>query len=87
VPLARLAPGEAAPEGAFDRACFNDACPYYVRGWTWMEQQYGVSVSYRYRIDSQNGAESPIPVWSPNALRSSLLPAEESDGADPREHS
>jgi hypothetical protein len=62
---------------AFDLACFNDECPYYVRGWAWMEQQFGVKSSYRYRVDPRSGWASPLPVWSPTALRSSLLP----DGA------
>ena len=58
----------------FDYVCFNDDCPYYVRGWTWMEQQYGVKASYRYRVDAVNGFETPVPVWSSDALRDSLLP-------------
>ncbi len=57
----------------YDFACFNDECPYYVRGWVWMEQQYGVRASYRYRIDAQNGRASPIPVWSPTALRGNII--------------
>ena len=44
-----------------------------------MEQQYGVSVSYRYRLDARSGGSSPIPVWSRDALRDSILPAEDGD--------
>jgi hypothetical protein len=39
-----------------------------------MEEQYGVHSSYRYRLDPANGHASPIAVWSPAALRSSILP-------------
>jgi hypothetical protein len=53
--------------------CFNDDCPYYVRGWTWMSERYGVKSSYRYRVDPQSGHASPIAVWSPTALRSRML--------------
>ncbi len=70
----------------FDLACFNDECPYYVRGWVWMEQQFGVKTSYRYRVDGRNGYASPIAVWSPTALRSSILPAEAPNTAQ-KEHS
>jgi hypothetical protein len=60
----------------YDLACFNDSCPYYVRGWTWMEHEYGVRSSYRYRVDPRSGHASPLAVWSAAALRSSILPDE-----------
>jgi len=65
---------ETLSDHAFDLACFNDACPYYVRGWSWMEQQYGVVTSYRYRVDGRTGHASPLRVWSPTAIRSAILP-------------
>ncbi len=87
---ATLAPFKL-PEIAFDHdydlACFNDECPYYVRGWAWMEQQFGVRASYRYRIDPQNGLASPLAVWSPTALRSSIISDHAPAGAEPKEHS
>jgi hypothetical protein len=58
----------------FDLVCFNDECPYYVRGWAWMEQQYGVKSSYRYRMDPRNGWASPLAVWSPDAMRNCIRP-------------
>ena len=64
----------------FHVACFNDECPYYLRGWEWMEQRYGVKSSYRYRIDPANGKASPLAVWSPQALRSRILEADVSVG-------
>ncbi len=70
----------------YDLACFNDACPYYVRGWTWMEQQYGVRSSYRYRVDGQNGLSSPLAVWSSKAIRSSIIDDGAASRAGSKEH-
>jgi hypothetical protein len=72
--LLKLGLPDAAFDHDFDLVCFNDDCSYYVRGWVWMEQQYGVKTSYRYRIEPRNGHASPIPVWSPSALRNCILP-------------
>ncbi len=80
-PLSRLGLNEAMSDHSFDYACFNDDCPYYVRGWVWMEQQYGVKASYRYRVDPVRGFESPVPVWTPEMLRSSLLAEDEPSAA------
>jgi hypothetical protein len=60
----------------FHVACFNDDCPYYLRGWEWMEERFGVKSSYRYRIDPATGKASPLAVWSPQALRSRILEAD-----------
>lgn len=84
--LERLELPDTVFDHDFDLACFNDDCPYYVRGWAWMEQQYGVRSSYRYRIDPRNGWASPIPVWSPAALRSSILPHDAPADAARKEH-
>ncbi len=70
----------------YDLACFNDECPYYVRGWIWMEQQYGVKASYRYRIDPQSGRASPVAVWSPTALRDNIISDHAQAGAARKEH-
>ena len=50
---------------AHDLACFNDDCPYFLRGWSWMERQFGVKASYRYRIDAATGHASPLAVRGP----------------------
>lgn len=70
----------------FDLACFNDECPYYVRGWAWMEQQYGVKSSYRYRVDPRNGWASPLAVWSSDAMRNCVRPDGGPMGAAGKEH-
>lgn len=85
-PLDRLELPATLFDHDWDLACFNDECPYYVRGWAWMEQQYGVKSSYRYRIDPGNGFASPIAVWSPTALRSSILPDDAAVNAGQKEH-
>ena len=66
-------PEEGGWDSEFHLACFNDDCPYYRRGWKWMEEHYGVKSSYRYRLDPVSGEASPIAVWSPDALKSRII--------------
>ena len=64
-------------EGGWDEghqfACFNDECPYYQRGWAWMMERYGVTASYRYRINLKATSPSPLAVWSPTALKDRII--------------
>jgi hypothetical protein len=75
-----LAPFSLPDAGGWDApfhvACFNDDCPYFLRGWEWMESRYGVKASYRYRVDPTSGQPSPLAVWSSTALRDRVLDAE-----------
>ena len=77
-PLQALAlPENGGWDSPYHWACFNDACPYFVRGWDWMMERYRVKVSYRYRVDPITEKDSPLPVWSPTALRDRILTGEE----------
>jgi hypothetical protein len=59
----------------FQFACFNDQCPYFLRGWEHMEEHYAVKASYRFRVDPSTGKTSPLAVWSNDAIKDRILDA------------
>ena len=80
-PLEGMAlPDDTGWETPVHLVCFNDTCGYYQRGWEWMETQYGVRASYRYRLDPTTGKDSPLAVWSPAALRDRIVELSAAEG-------
>jgi SAM-dependent methyltransferase len=60
-------------DNAFLYICFNDACPYYVKGWDHMYKEGNRGVSYRLMYNPEKDCCMPIPVPSSNALRESIV--------------
>ncbi len=70
-------PDEAGYGMNFHYVCFNDACKYFVEGWSWMQEKYNVRSSYRHRLNPTTGECGPLAVWSPQALKSRIIDAEQ----------
>ncbi len=66
-------PMDSSWGGAEHLVCFNDECPYFRKGWKHMMDKYEVPASYRFRHDPDTGANGPLPVWSPDALRNFIV--------------
>jgi SAM-dependent methyltransferase len=60
-------------DNEFMYVCFNDHCPYYVRGWDHMSKEGNRGVSYRLMYNPEKDVCMPIPVPSPWALRESIV--------------
>lgn len=57
----------------FLMVCFNDECDYYKRGWDHMSKNYNVNASYRYSVNSANGKEGPLAVFSPHTHKTMIV--------------
>ena len=66
-------PPEAGYDAGFFWVCFNDDCPFFIRGWRRMNENYEARASYRYRIDPATGGEGSMPVWSKNAMKDRIF--------------
>jgi SAM-dependent methyltransferase len=66
-------PFEVTWDNDFMYICFNDACPYYVRGWDFMHREGNRGCSYRLMYNPEKDCCMPIPVPTPKALRESII--------------
>jgi len=67
VPIGSTWPNE------FFYVCFNDKCPYFVKGWEYMWERQQTKASYRCRMDPETGTCAPLPVWSREALKDQVV--------------
>jgi SAM-dependent methyltransferase len=70
----------AVPQGPFTEwendfmyICFNDTCPYLVRGWEVMGRQGNTGISYRCMYYPEKDVCMPVPIFSLQALRESIV--------------
>ena len=66
-------PDDSSWGGAVKLVCWNDLCPYYVRGWETLREQQAVECSYRHMLDPETGYTGPLAVWSPDARKESII--------------
>uniref|UniRef100_A0A832A6C3 Methyltransferase domain-containing protein n=1 Tax=Desulfacinum infernum TaxID=35837 RepID=A0A832A6C3_9BACT len=60
-------------DNEFMYICFNDACPYLMRGWSVMESQGNRGFSYRMMYNPDRDVLLPVPVPSLRALKESIV--------------
>jgi SAM-dependent methyltransferase len=53
--------------------CFNNRCPYYLKGWDAMQNQGNPGMSYRCMYNPDNDRCMPVPVPHRNALREGIV--------------
>jgi SAM-dependent methyltransferase len=66
-------PFEVTWDNDFMYICFNDECPYYVRGWDFMYREGNRGSSYRLMYNPEKDCCMPIPVPTSRALRESII--------------
>ena len=60
-------------DNEFMYICFNDECPYFVRGWDKMYRDTQQGMSYRLMYNPEKDRCMPIPVPSHQALRDGIM--------------
>lgn len=60
-------------DNEFMYICFNDACPYLLRGWSVMESQGNRGFSYRMMYHPERDVLMPVPVPNLRALKESIV--------------
>ena len=56
--------------------CFNDHCPFLVRGWRYMWEQMIEGHSYRYLFNPLTGASTTVPIQGLLDLKPGIVPEE-----------
>jgi len=67
------APDDSDWVGAVKYVCFDDECPYYKRGWKWMDQKYGSPASYRHSVNPKTGGSGPLAVATPDDMKEGII--------------
>jgi len=60
-------------DNEFMYICFNDSCPYLMRGWSVMESQGNRGFSYRMMYNPDRDVLMPVPVPNLRALKESIV--------------